>query len=144
MPEDKEDLELEEEKKSEKSPAPTPRRKLVPVIVRAQKDGSTLVEFATGDDIGRCYVPADKIEDDKVDKTVLEAGIPYGIPWEDVLPDLPKQQAQLLGRELRKHGVWTEEDTNNVGAVKRAIGAVFGNIYGMLQMAAKEVENANE
>ena len=57
----------------------------------------------------RAYVPAEVVVDDYCPTEELEMGIPYGLPWAEIVGDLV-----LTGEEievtLRKHGIWTLED----------------------------------
>ena len=140
MPEDEsvtvEGAEEEQAPAPDKESAP---RKTVAVKVIAEKDGSALVEWVERDDLRRCYLPADEVATGKASREALDAGIPYGIAWEDHLGDLPKSMARTLGAELRRRGVWCEEDLTNARAVKHAIGKAVGNIYTLLKAAAQEV-----
>jgi hypothetical protein len=148
-----ESIEIEaEEEETTKEKADKPKaapRKIVAVRVVAEKGGadsespSALVEWAEDDDLRRCYVPATEVQGGKASKEALSAGIPYGVPWEDRLGDLPKSLARRLGAELRRRGVWREPDLNDVKAVRAAIGATLGNIFTLLRKAAQEVEHAD-
>jgi hypothetical protein len=143
-----EETEASEGSKGKADRAATPR-KTVAVRVVAEKGGadsespSALVEWLEGDDLRRCYVPATEIQGGKASKEALAAGIPYGVPWEDRLGDLPKALARKLGAELRRRGVWEKSDLNDVKAVRAAIGATLGNIFTLLRKAAEEVEHAD-
>ena len=57
----------------------------------------------------RAYVPAEVVVDDQCPSEELQMGIPYGVPWAEVVGDLI-----LTGEEieytLRGHGIWTLED----------------------------------
>lgn len=84
-----------------------PKVKMISVkIIKATPDNS-MVEFILDNILQRSIIPNDTIEDSKVDKAVLEAGIPYGIPWE--LVEL-KASSIDLANALRKNDIWTCED----------------------------------
>lgn len=141
MPEDESGIEQKEEAVKEPEPKSQPPRKSVVVKVVAEKDGSALVEWIEKDDLHRCYIPSAEVEKGKASKDALDAGIPYGIAWEDYLGDLPKGMAHTLAAELRRRDVWRGEDLNNAQAVKRAVGAAVGNIYSLLKKAAAQGVN---
>jgi hypothetical protein len=145
MPDDEKQDERKTTSEPEEKPDPPKQpRKTVPVNVIETKDGSVLVEWFDKDDARRCFLPEDEISGEKASKEALEAGIPYGVPWEKHLPGLPQSMANTLGAELRRRGVWRGEDLQDANAVKRAIGATVGNIYTLLKQAAQEVENAKQ
>lgn len=115
-------------------------RKTVPVQVIDSKDGSVLVEYADGDDVRRCYLPASEIENGKSSKSALKAGAPYGVRWEDAVANvLPSEMAVQLGTLLRKHNIWNGDDIErDIKAVQKSIAKTTGNILKSLRRAAKE------
>ena len=70
---------MSEEEKKERKP------KLVAVKVIESKGKSALVQWADGEDLRRAYVPASKVKDGQCDEDALGAGIPYGVPWEELI-----------------------------------------------------------
>lgn len=128
----------EKEKKQERKP------KQVAVKVVAQKDQSALVEWAAGDDVRRAYVPAGKIEGGRCDLETLEAGIPYGAPWEDLV-DLSGLTPQAVARQLRRHGIWTRADIErNMQGAQRAINRATGLTPARLHTLASQHEAKKE
>jgi len=66
-----------------------------------------LVQWADGDDLRRCIIPIEEHDAAKgtVDKEALDAGLPWGVQWEDV-DGVPL----ALAKELRRLGVFTRMD----------------------------------
>lgn len=127
----------EKEKKKERKP------KRIAVKIIAQKDLSALVEWEAEGDLCRAYVPADKVEDGQCGEDVLAAGIPHGVPWEDVLPETPPREA--VGKQLRQHGIWTCADIEkNIQGVQRAINQTTGLTPASLHTLASQYEAKKE
>jgi hypothetical protein len=126
---------LSEEEKKEEKPK---RRKMVQVRVAERKGQSVLVEWLDGKDRRRVFVPANKVEGDKVEDAVLDAGIPYGVPWREFV-DMSGITPEMVERELRRRGVWTAADMerNTVG-VSKAIAALISPVVIGLRRAARE------
>lgn len=94
-------------------------------ILRA-KNKAVLLEYSNGDGFSRVILPDHLIKehDGKAYVTLddLYAGIPYGVPWEDVIEALTIVPEEVA-KSLRESGVWTIEDAEkNPQAVT---GAVF-------------------
>ena len=105
----------QEEQKEVKRPEP-----VLPVRVVARKDGSALVEWMDGDGyLRRAYIPEAKVKEgphaglgaSAAPVKVLEAGIPYGLPWEKWIEVVATPED--IANELRRQGVWCWEDMNN-------------------------------
>jgi hypothetical protein len=99
---------------------PTPKKKrakLVPVQIVGREGVALLVQWADGDDLRRCIIPPEDYNPDggTVDKASLEAGLPWGIQWEDV-EGVPR----VVARELRRLGIFTTEDLLAQAHVARA------------------------
>lgn len=77
------------------------------VTVIATKGASTLVEYLQGDLLQRKYVPASLVANRFVANDVLERGIPYGYPWDEI--DLQFDGRQFAV-EMINAGLWTVED----------------------------------
>ena len=78
-----------------------------PVTILRQKDNSTLVQYVDDGVLTRKFVPTAKVSDNLVPDEVLEQGISYGYPWEEI--EL-KFDVQKFANELRNIDVWTVED----------------------------------
>ena len=83
------------------------KEKLIPVKVIKQAADNATVEFTLNKLLQRAVIPAGFIENGKVPEDVLEAGIPYGIDWENV--KLSASSIELANM-LRRLGIWTYED----------------------------------
>jgi hypothetical protein len=131
------ELKFEIESQPEK-PTQKPRsRKVVRVSVVARKDASALVEFVEGQAAQRKTVPADALDGDKIAQDDLDMGVPYGIPW----ADLVKVTATPGGIEKALHnaGIWTlEELTSNPRRAIGALQAAYGLDIASLIRAANE------
>lgn len=115
------------------------RRKLVSVRVVERKGKSALVEWTVGDnDRKRAFVPAEAIEGgNKCDENVIKAGIPYGIPWEE-LADISGITPEAIGREMRRRNLWTAEDIErNMQKVSKVIAVLISPVIMSLRRAAK-------
>ena len=120
---------------------PQRREKQVAVRVVKQEGESALVQLADG---RRVFIPASEVKDDKCAESVLGAGIPYGVPWEDIL-EVPKLTPVKLAEHLRRAGFYTSADIEQ--AVKRTdkvVKLAFGIHAGGLHSAAKQYEEANK
>ena len=89
---------------------PEQEDRLIPVRVVEVKGQSALVEFESDDQrLQRRYVPAGVVEEGRCAESILDLGIPYGIPWADRI-DLSGLTPLSLERDLHQRGVWTEDD----------------------------------
>ncbi len=106
---------------------------LTQVRVIEKRGPACVVEYAGG--LKRCIVPADEIVDGSVSVETLEAGAPYGLPWERLVT--LSATPEKLAEALRANGIWTAEDLdNNVQAVLGALQAVYGVDLARLLQAA--------
>lgn len=78
-----------------------------PVIVVQITGDSALVQYETNGITERRYIPADEIGDRQVLTEVLERGVPYGYPYDDIKLEFDSQK---FANELHNVGVWTAED----------------------------------
>lgn len=112
------------EEKQEGKRAPARRKKLIPVTVIAKTGKGAVVQWLEKNDLKRVTIPRNKLEGDKVDAEILKAGVPYGLPWEELL--LPEVTAKDLAKELRRHNVWTATDAQlNAVQVRAAVQSVY-------------------
>ena len=106
----------------------------VRVRVVAAQGGAVLVEWVEADGrVQRVSVPTGEIvAGEPIERETLETGIPYGVPWEDILQS---DWLRRLANELRKAGIWTMADLNTKmidarGAVLRAWATEVNRIKG--------------
>lgn len=86
---------------------------------------SALVEFVDDSKLKRAIIPASEVKDGKVDAEILALGIPYGLPWEDLIK--LQSTPERLADELRMRGIWTIDDMRrHQSAVFGALQAVYG------------------
>lgn len=77
-----------------------------------KQDGlAAIVEYVENSMPKRAIVPASEVINNSVPDDVLEAAIPYGVEWAelvqiDVTPD-------AICRHLRNRGIWTFEDAQS-------------------------------
>ena len=132
---------MDEEK--DKKPEKKERKKQHIIIDIIERKGqSALVEWPQGGDLRRAYVPASKIKDAKCDEDVLNAGLPFGVPWEELI-DASGLTPGAIAMELRRRGIWTSADIErNPKGVRRAVDAATGLTMGALHgLAAKKLVN---
>lgn len=108
------------------------------VKVLNREGASVLVEWNDGE-IHRAYIPVTALkENGTVHKSTLEAGIPYGLEWEDIIGELKATPVEV-GRKLRAAGIWTANDLfKNGNAALGAIQAAYGLDLATLMAAAQE------
>jgi len=102
------------------------------------KEGSALVEWVTENGLRRVFVPEKKIVDEMCLDKVLDAGIPYGVPWASFL-DVSKITPANIQRALYQHGIWTAADIEaDPTTALRAVQAACRGLTGSLLKAAKQ------
>lgn len=132
----------EEKEKKERKP------KTVPVRIVEGKGKSSLVQWSLkGGDLRRAYVPVDKVtgvdEGARCDKDALEAGIPYGVPWKELIK--VDVDPAAVAQELRRRGVWTSRDLEmNPKVLRRIVDKMTGLTPGNLRRAAAQYEKGVE
>jgi len=112
------------------------KTKLIPVKVLSSSGKSTLVEWLEKDGLHRASLPAEKVAE-KVDQELLDAAMPYGVPWADAKIK-PFTGAELQAA-LYAAGVWTAEDVMNkpqlvIGALQ---GLLWLHLGSLVEFAAK-------
>jgi len=96
------------------------------VTVVDVRGDSAVVEFIKPDvGISRAVIPVSEIVDGQARESVLEMGVPYGLPWEAIA--VLSATPETLARALRERGIWTLADlTHNQPAAFGAIQSVYG------------------
>jgi len=101
-------------------------------------NGSALVEFVAKDGLHRVYVLESEVTEGFCPTKVLEAGIPYGVPWAQFL-DVSEVTPENIQRTLYQHGIWTAADIEaDPTTALRAVQAACRGLTGSLLKAAKE------
>jgi len=86
----------------------------------SRKGQAALVEYLEGGALRRCVVPLSLLSDDEVAPEALERGLPYGLPWEELLRLATTPEA--VAQELRRRGIWTLADLR--ACPQAAVGAL--------------------
>jgi hypothetical protein len=116
------------------------------VSVLFSKKSASLVEYIDDEDTTiRVSVPASSITDGPervVENDILEAGIPYGVPWAAKIGDFSLKGADIE-KEFHNSGIWTFEDYQ--ANPQNVIGAIMAVARPVMQAIAILVkENANK
>lgn len=97
---------------------------------------SALVEYKEDGRPQRAWVPTEMAEDEDA----VRMGIPYGVPWSEVLGLTPFSPEDLEA-ELRKRGIWTAGDAQaNPQAIVGAIVGLIGVDMAAVIKAARTYE----
>jgi hypothetical protein len=130
-----------ESQPEEPKPAQKQRpRKTVRVNVVSRKDASALVEFVEGQAVQRKTVTAEALDGDKIAQDDLDLGVPYGIPWADLVKVTATPAS--IEKALHNAGIWTLEDlTSNPRRAIGALQAAYGLDLASLIRAANEYLN---
>jgi len=110
----------------------------IKVRVIRQDGAAALVEWRADEVLRRAIVPAAAAQGGHCAADVLEAGIPYGLPWERLLA--PRVSPFLIAKELRQRGIWTFADLQRPGgmdAAQQALLAAYGLDLAALVTAAR-------
>lgn len=104
---------------------------MIKLKVVSENGSSALVEFFDhdADVLKRVTIPKVEIHNDAAPKAVLEAGIPYGVAWDEL--DLSINPRDLCNA-LRGRGIWTREDAlanpEQVIKVVRSLSGILAKI----------------
>ncbi len=116
----------------------TPKQIKVKVVQR--RGESALVEWLDGEQQQRATVPATAVVHNQVAEDVLLAGVPYGVPWADLVQLTATPDA--VQAELYRVGVWTVDDLRrNPQLALGALQRIYGTDLAALMRAAKEYES---
>lgn len=119
---------------------PTKATPQIKVRVVQRRGESALVEWLDGERQSRAMIPATAVVDDLVAEDVLAAGIPYGVPWGELVQLTATPDA--VQAELYRVGVWTVDDLRqNPQLALGALQRVYGTDLAALMRAAKEYES---
>jgi len=121
------------------------------VRVITTKDGMYLIEWedTDGDGLQRKWVTKEMIfeflDDDGRLATVEdpERGIPYGVDWKLILPEISCTIVDLAN-ELKRRGIWTTEDMRaNPNSVRVALSTALGTGLSEILHAAAAYDASN-
>ena len=120
------------------------RPRLVEVKMIRLIGKTALVEGNTKAGLQRATIPIDSLlPDSRADADTLEAGIPYGLPWEEIV--ILEATPEAFAAALRANGIWTKKDLEgNVRAVMGVLQSVYGLDLAHLLRAAGEHEKKLE
>src|SRR5512146_3595940 len=103
-------------------------------VVEMRGPDTALVEWED-QGLHRALIPAGEIIEGAVSVETLSLGIPYGLPWEQLLTLSATPEA--LAAELRANGIWSLEDLEkNPRAAVGALQKVYGVDLSALLRAA--------
>lgn len=113
------------------------KSKVVLVNVIERKGESALVEWIVSGIPRRAFIPAAEIVEDMAPAEALEAGVPYGVDWENVKLEA---SAATLAINLRRNNIWTSADlAANVQTAYGCIQATYGvDLAKLAQYAASK------
>lgn len=113
----------------------TGNRSLVKPI--RQKGDSVLVEYVESGATKRKFIPSSQLIDGLVSDEVLQQGIPYGYPWEELELTFDSQK---FANEMHQIDIWTVEDAlRNPAKLWSALRATLaGNLTNILETASSE------
>jgi hypothetical protein len=128
------------------------RPKMVKGKVVRQEGDASLVEWMDKEGFyHRASVPRDVVKITKpgqvacsVDEDELLVGIPYGMPWEELIGEI-NVTPEMIANELRRSGIWTgQELLMNPDKIRSVMGKVFGVNYStLLQNVKRYKEESN-
>jgi hypothetical protein len=95
-------------------------------LIRRQ-DNIAIIEVYDDGQYSRVIVPSNTVADNgRVSPEVVDMGIPYGCPWEEMVTLTATPEA--IANELRRRGIYTAED---MLSNQRVVLAVVQSIYGV-------------
>ena len=121
-----------------------------PIAVRIIQDNgpTALVEWVVNKtDTRRAYVPKGVIQHldsgsgaGGVAPSELDAGTAYGVAWEEIV--VVTATPQEIGRQLRRHGIWTRRDMErHLDVVQAAYMEAYGADLGALLQKVRQQED---
>ena len=133
----------EEKATVEESPKQRSKSRGVAVDVISVTGQSALVERFIKDKVQRVTVPLSIVKDGKVSPDDLAAGIPYGVPWEEV--EFQKLDPKDVANALRISGFWTYDDiSKNPHKAMGILQSHYRIDVGALNTFASEFEKKKE
>lgn len=116
-----------------------PKVLVMPIRVIARISDTCLVEWIEGGSVKRGLVPLELGDKETLTKAEIEAAVPYGVPWEELVK--PQATAEALAKHLRNSGIFTYEDAvRNTSIVLGAIQATYQVDLATILAAARKFE----
>ena len=113
-------------------PDPVPKPVLVPVTILKRQAELVLVEYSRAGSVHRCYLrPEDAAP--KVPLETLNAGVPFGVPWEQLGDD-------AIAKKLRAAGLWTWK---SITVKRRLLAQVCGDDAALMERIDQISEQAH-
>jgi len=112
------------------------------VKVIQKTETTVLVEYKKDDLSERKIIPRSELGDGQVLDSVLDSGIPYGYPWEEISLSFDSFK---FAEEMHQVGLWTVEDAmKNPQGLWSALNATYGDqISQVLQVARNELKGVH-
>lgn len=98
---------------------------------------AALVEYETFGQIKRVTVPVHLAKN----PGVVQAGIPYGLPWEEIVGELITP-GEMVAAQLRRAGIWTYDDL--LKKPREALAAIMAAYKFDLQILAARAREYEE
>lgn len=118
---------------------PVEAEPVVAVTVIHEQGPTALVQWAEGRDMRRAFVPTAVVHDGHVAQDELDAGIPYGVRWEQFITITGTPDD--VGYELRRRNIWTLRDLEGrYREAQVAFLSAFGADIGAMLQAVRKVE----
>lgn len=114
------------------------RRKPIDVTVIKTDGQSALVQYVNSG-LQRVHVPAYQVVDGKCDKETLDAGIQYGLPFDELVTI--NVTPQYVAECLHAADIWSLDDiVHKPNAVNAALKRAYGLDLAALLKSAREYE----
>lgn len=110
-------------------------------VIRAKGD-AVLVEWLANGRFFRGIVRREAVVDGRCPQDELDAAIPYGVPWAEIIGEL-NATPQQIEDELHRVGIWTAEEAHAnpqavLGAIQSAYGLGLAQLFTGLRKHQKE------
>ena len=110
------------------------------VTVVSKKGETALVQYMLDGVLNRKYIPVKELGNGYVLDTVLDKGIPYGHPWDEINLTFDSNR---FAHEMRQVGLWTVEDAmKSPQKLWSALNATLSdNVSNILKTAKLEIRS---
>lgn len=110
-------------------------------VIKTVKQAA-LVEWFLDGHIYRGTIPVSEIHENRVDESVLQMAIPYGLPWAELVE--MNATPEDLEHELHRRGIWTFDDLpTRMNDVIGALQTVYRTDASALVRGAKAFSSRN-
>lgn len=112
----------------------------IPVKIVKEHGSALLVEWQDAGRARRAVVQRTDVQGGRADALALDAGIPYGVAWEEVIHIAVTPQA--IADELRRRNIWTLADVEaRPNETIAALQRVLSLDVAALRRAAEQYEH---